>query len=419
MIPDNFVEIKFSDLGKIITGKTPQTEIKRYWSGNIPFITPKDIQVNKFINHTERCISDDGLQTVLGQLLPKDSICVSCIGNIGYVGLTVKDSITNQQINSIVPNSKYSSDYIFYLMKSYWPIFKSLENQSTTVSILNKSQFSSLTIKVTESKQKQESITEILSSIDDKIELNNKINSNLEELAQTLYKHWFVDFEFPNKEGKPYKSSGGEMVESELGMIPKGWRIVALSEIVDIVRGLSYKGKHLNDSGTPMINLGNIEKTGRFNYKKVKYYNGEHNNKHIVKSGDIIIANTDMTSNREILGTPILVPSTYEKKIIFSHHLYALKNPRLDKAFVFYYLKSKTFKNIAENYANGTTVLSISKTDIEKARILIPDEASIKAFSNLASLNIKKIFLHEYQNIALSDLRDLLLPKLMSGEIEV
>ena len=131
-------KLTLEDLGQIITGKTPPTQNSLFWNGNIPFITPKDIQSSKHILTTERYLSQDGANTVKSSILPKGSICVSCIGNIGYIGKTTEISISNQQINSIIPNSLNDSDFIYYLIKSLWSYFKNYEGQSTALSILNK-----------------------------------------------------------------------------------------------------------------------------------------------------------------------------------------------------------------------------------------------------------------------------------------
>ena len=413
MIPDDFVEVKFSELGKIITGKTPKTKILKYWDGDIPFITPKDIQVNKFVNHTERCISDDGLQTVSGQLLPKNSICVSCIGNIGYVGLTLKDSITNQQINSIVPNSKFSSDYVFYLMKSYWPIFKSLENQSTTVSILNKSQFASLTIKVTENKQKQDAITEILSSLDDKIEVNNKINSNLEELAQTLYKRWFVDFEFPNEEGKPYTSSGGEMVESELGLIPKGWEVKSLSD--NQYCSLIKPGIEPFDDEKTYIATADVSNTKITNLETKITMNDRPSRANMQpQSNSIWFAK--MKDSRKLMRFSETSPRI-EDLILSTGFAGVFCTEALD--YFWTYLQTAEFDVAKNNLANGTTMEAINNSGISLIKLVIPDSQTLLAFNQILNPMYEMIEKNEVQNLNLANTRDLLLPKLMSGEIEV
>ena len=167
-----------ADLGTIVTGKTPSTKCKEYWNGNVPFVTPKDIQGTKHIFSTERNISDIGLISAKGVSLPPNSICVSCIGNIGYVGKTTTPCISNQQINAIIPFSKVNSDYVYYLIKWLWPFFKSYEGQSTTLSILNKTQFSKIEIPK-HSLLQQNAIAAVLNCFDDKIEENERINDNL------------------------------------------------------------------------------------------------------------------------------------------------------------------------------------------------------------------------------------------------
>lgn len=184
-----------SDLGTIVTGKTPSTRKNEYWNGDIPFVTPKDIQGTKHIFSTERGITSVGLNSIKSSTLPAGAVCVSCIGNIGYVGKTISSCISNQQINSIIPSENVNPDYVYYLMKWLWPYFKNYEGQSTALSILNKSQFSKIEVPY-HSKQQQDDIVAILNNIDDKIELNNAINNNLEQQAKALFKSWFVDYEY-------------------------------------------------------------------------------------------------------------------------------------------------------------------------------------------------------------------------------
>ena len=171
-------ECTISDIGTIVTGKTPSTKKKEFWGGEIPFVTPKDIQATKHICSTERYVTEEGLSSVKGSIIPPNAICVSCIGNIGYTAKTTKICISNQQINSIIVDNDNDSDFVFYLMRSLWPYFKNYEGQSTALSILNKTQFSKIKICVP-NLSIQRKIAGILSAIDDKIETNNTINNHL------------------------------------------------------------------------------------------------------------------------------------------------------------------------------------------------------------------------------------------------
>ena len=267
--------------------------------------------------------------------------------------------------------------------------------------------------------QEQKAIAHILSTLDDKIEVNNQINKTLENMAQAIFKQWFVDFEFPNEDGEPYKSSGGEMFESELGMIPKGWEVLSLADIADIQKGLSYKGKHLVDDGVPMVNLGNINPGGGFRDDKIKYYNGDFKERHRVAAGDIVFANTDMTQDRIILGSPCFVPRFKSETIIFTHHLFAFRDIKIPKSFLYYFLKSDSFRERAESYATGTTVLALPKEGVISIRLSVATENLMKMFDDTVSRIIKEIEVLNYENHKLIAIRDTLLPKLMSGEIRV
>lgn len=265
----------------------------------------------------------------------------------------------------------------------------------------------------------QKKISNVIYYLDEKIKNNLKTNKTLEEMAQTLFKRWFIDFEFPNEEGEPYKSSGGKMVESELGMIPKEWSINKLYEFADIQKGLSYKGKHLVDEGTAMINLGSIKPGGGYRKENLKFYNGDFKERHIVKPGDIIIANTDMTQDRVILGSPLIVPNLQSKEIIFTHHLFAFKDVKISKLFLYYYLKSPSFRERAESYANGTTVLALSKDAVINIDFVKPDITIINQFDKVILPILNQIDINNEEINTLEKLRDTLLPKLMSGEIRV
>jgi len=273
------------------------------------------------------------------------------------------------------------------------------------------------------SKQEQSQIASVLSCLDSKMELNQQMYKTLEVIGQTIFKHWFVDFEFPNEDGKPYKSSGGEMVyNEEFGKkIPNKWRIGRLREFIDLDRGLSYKGAFLSDEGIPMINLGTIAPTAGFIPEGLKYYVGEYKEKQLVKAGDVVIANTDITQRREVLGSPAIVPPYLEsEKALFTHHIFAVRNKsQLPNSFIFHLLQLKEYKDRVKGFATGTTVLALPKDAVLDFDFIVPDAESLKKFNAIYSLLFSKSNLCHIQNRNLSNIRDSLLPKLMSGKIGV
>lgn len=197
------------------------------------------------------------------------------------------------------------------------------------------------------------------------------------------------------------------------------WIDDKLGNYLSVDRGLSYKGQFLSESGVPMINLGNVMPNGVFRIEKNKYYSGDYKDKVTIKVGDIVVANTDMTQNREVIGTPVIVPPIYEDKIIFSHHIYGLRNLKLPKMYIFYTLLTDEWNAIAGGSATGTTVLALPKETIENYVITIPDNESLKLFDNIAENIQSKRSQILLENMKLAQLRDTLLPKLMNGEIDL
>jgi len=239
--------------------------------------------------------------------------------------------------------------------------------------------------------QIQNIISTFLKQIDFKIEINNEINANLDELLVTTYN------EFVNSTNVIYKK---------------------IKDVADVQKGLSYKGSGLTESGAHMINLGNVMPGGGYRFDKNKRYSGEYKEKHLVKPGDLIIANTDMTQDRVILGSPLIVPE-YEGDIIFSHHLFAFRDVSVPKSYLYYYLKSYEFHSICESSANGTTVLAISKDDVLNAPIPIIPDVEMTKYTSIADQIIDMMKCNIDENHILSKIRDYLLSKLMSGEIDV
>ncbi|MEA3499158.1 MAG: restriction endonuclease subunit S, partial [Campylobacterota bacterium] len=194
-LPNGWDEISLSETGKIITGKTPSKNNVNDWGTKYNFITPTDIKDDiKFIDKTNRYISDDGKDRFKNMILDEESIIVTCIGSdMGKVIMNKNIALTNQQINSIVVNNNYDKDFIFYKLKASYRLLKRLAGSGSTMPLLNKSDFSNIKIKIPKIAE-QKAIANILSSFDNKIELLKEQNKTLEITAQTIFKEWFIDF---------------------------------------------------------------------------------------------------------------------------------------------------------------------------------------------------------------------------------
>ena len=243
------IKLTLGDLGPIITGKTPPTAISGHFGGNIPFVTPRDMSGNKTIGKTERYLTKKGVKAVANALIPSGSVMVSCIGSdMGKVAIAEKECVTNQQINSIIVSDEYIADYVYYDLSQRKMELRSMASGSAQP-ILNKGHFSQVKITLPK-KSKQIAITYILSSFDDKIELNRQLSKTLEFLAQTIFKSWFVDFDpvrakvegrdprLPKEIADLFPDS---FEESELGEIPAGWTVRQIGNEVELAYGKALK----------------------------------------------------------------------------------------------------------------------------------------------------------------------------------
>jgi type I restriction enzyme S subunit len=278
--------------------------------------------------------------------------------------------------------------------------------------------------------KEQEKIAKILSSLDDKIELNNDMNKTLEEMAKTIFKRWFVEFEFPNEEGKPYKSSGGEMVESELGLIPLGWEVGNFRHYTEKVLGgdwgkdseqSNYNKKVycLRGADIPEVRIGN---KGALPTRYILEKN--HKNKKL-SAGDIVIeisGGSPTQSTGRITYINDLMLSKFNEDIVCTNFCRAvtLKSREYMEYFYFYW-KFLYDNDVFFQYENGTT--GIKNLDInsflDKYEIVVPSEKIVLLFGRTVASLMDKIQFNGNENINISNIRDTLLPKLLSGSIKI
>lgn len=321
-------------------------------------------------------------------------------------------------------NKDVSLDYVRYILDSrYFKYYIDKFSSGTTIQNLSLKAMREFPFMLPE-KDEQDEIANTLSKLDKKITLLRQQNQDLEELAQTLFKRWFVEFEFPNENGEPYKSSGGLMVESELGEIPEGWKLKPLDKIVKVHNGYSYKGVELQESNTALVTLKNFDRNGGFRLDGFKeLVSDKFKEKHVVAVGDLIVAHTDLTQDAEVLGNPaIIMKNGKYNELVMSMDLVKVESLEEDITveFLYYLMRDKRFKYHCKGYANGTTVLHLSKSAIPEYLFPFPvDSQLIIDFGNYAKSVYKKITTNIEEIQTLTQLRDTLLPKLMSGEIRI
>ena len=405
-------EVSLSELGKTITGKTPSSQYPEDFGDEVPFITPSDSFEKKYISRSERYLSRLGSDRLKDKIISSDSIMVTCIGSaMGKVAKNSLPSVTNQQINSIIVNENFDSDYIYYLFKNNYAVFRNAASGSTAIPILNKTDFDNLRFKVELDLNQQRKMVSILSKIDDKIEINNQINQELEAMAKTLYDYWFVQFDFPDQNGKPYKSSGGKMVYNpELKReIPEGWGVDSLWNIANFYNGLAmqkYRPDTNEDDYLPVIKIREMMNGFSKDTEKARL---DIPTEAIVERGDILFS-WSATLEVIIWG---------KERGALNQHIFKVTSDNYPKSFIYFELKSylKVFKAIAE--LRKTTMGHITQDHLKQAKIVVPPIDLIsKLDAKLQPIMLKQQML-ENQNQELTQLRDWLLPMLMNGQVKV
>ena len=263
------------------------------------------------------------------------------------------------------------------------------------------------------------------------VTLFSRANETLEAMARALFKDWFVDFGPVRAKAKGSDSGlpraiadifPARLVDSDLGQIPEGWSVEALADHFETVKGVSYKGSGLVDDGVPLHNLNSIHEGGGYKYQGVKYYSGQHAERHVVLPGDVIVANTEQGHERLLIGYAAVVPSFYGSYGITSHHIYRVRPKpasQLKASYICSLLNSPQMHDVVSGFANGTTVNMLPLDALQKPLIVCPPGALVEAYDALAANAGRRCEEMLSESDTLATLRDRLLPKLISGELPI
>lgn len=363
-------------------------------------------------------------------LLEKDDIVIGMDGSkVGKNKARIREDdlplLLAQRVACVRAKKGNDQIYLYYLIDN--PRFEKYVFKTQTgssVPHISKKQIEDFKVPIFDLPTQQK-IASVLSALDDKIEVNNKINAELEQMAKTLYDYWFVQFDFPNEEGKPYKSSDGKMVYKEVlkREIPEGWENAELRDYLEVNRGVSYAGKDIVSNGVPMINLNSFNINGTFKPEGTKFFSGEYGVNKILKAFDLVMCNTQQTvldPQKDIIGKSFLVPDIFEKDVISSHHVTTL---RVKDGNLKFYLNSLFntvhFHRYISGYATGTNILGLNLDGLLSYQTQIPSSKLLSRFKDIISNIEKKKSGIIKQNQELVQLRDWLLPMLMNGQVKV
>jgi len=397
-------KMKLGEIVNINMGQSPRSEFYNSRGEGMPFYQGVTDFGEKYPKKSTYCSRPTKIAEV-------GDIFFSVRAPVGDVNVAIEKSCIGRGVAALRMKNG-NNDFLYFFLKNYERYFKGISG-GTTYESINKDQLEDIEFIIPSDLNEQKRIAFILSAFDDKIELNNKISRTLEQTAQAIFKEWFVNFKFFGHEKV-------KMVDSELGKIPVGWGVKKFFEIAHLNRGVSYSSKEISakEGGLPMINLANFLRGGGFNSSGVKHYTGVYKDSHLVKPGQIIIAMTDLTSNREVIGHPARVPEDFSKALI-SLDVCSINTEDIYVEFLYSLMLRRSFSQLMAGSASGTNVSHLNKTNIEEYLLILPSRDLLPKFNKL----IRPMFTQQInlsaENQKLTALRDLLLPKLMSGEIRL
>ncbi|RRR54689.1 restriction endonuclease subunit S [Streptococcus suis] len=352
----------------------------------------------------------------------KDDLIVAmteqAAGLLGSTALVPEDNryLHNQRIGLIDCNEKMYKYFAYYLFMTK-TVREQISRSSSGTKVKHTSPEKIYDVKVTVPKfQDQEKIANLLMALDQKIALNNQINEELEAMAKTLYDYWFVQFDFPDENGKPYKSSGGKMVYNDQlkREIPEGWGVKCLGEICEFRNGINYEKSETGDTLAKIVNVRNISNSSTF----VTTYDLDSITLDRRRIESYLVTDRTILITRSGIPGATRIVSDIPANTIYSGFIIGATVSNMNLFYyVFYHLKN--IELLMSNQSAGTIMKNISQTTLSDIRIAIPNEEIQKKFSNQVSSLLDMIENKLKQNQELTQLRDWLLPMLMNGQVKV
>ena len=398
---------KLSDVVTIISGGTPKTSVKEYWDGDIDWLAVADFNTsNRYVSTASKKITELGLNNSNTKMLEKGDLIISARGTVGAIAQLTKPMAFNQSCFGLRgKKNKLETDYLYYWLKNYVDILLN-KSQGSVFNTINLSTFDDIKIDLPNI-ENQRSISNFLTLLDNKIQINNQINQELEVMAKTLYDYWFVQFDFPDQNGKPYKSSGGKMVyHPELKReIPEGWGVEKLENVANITMGLSPKGSSYNEAGEGIMFFQGSTDFG-WRFPVARQYTTEPSR--IAEEDDILLS----------VRAPVGTLNIADTRCCIGRGLAAINSKVGANSYIFNVMQD--FKKLFDMINSvGTTFGSITKDDLYSLQLVYPPTELLMEFDQLVKSFDREIKNRSRQNQELTQLRDWLLPMLMNGQVKV
>jgi type I restriction enzyme S subunit len=419
-----FKPIKLKKISTVIgSGITPSRTNMNYWeNGVIPWLKTEQLGEHEIYDTNEK-ITQTALNETSIKVFPENTLSIAMYGEgktRGNVSILKRPMTTNQACcNIVIDEKKADYEFVYYFLKTQYLQLRSLS--SGVRKNLNSNDIKEFEINLPEEIKTQRQIASVLSSIDSKIALNNRINAELEAMAKTVYDHWFVQFDFPfdfaqgkpSAEGNPYKINGGKMAWSEelKREVPEGWKVKKLKEIADTGSGgtpLSTKMSYYENGTIPWINSGEVNEPFIVSAKKYITQEGVDNSSaKLFNKGAILMAMYGATAGKVSI---IDIEATTNQAVCGII-------PKQDYYRAYLKFGLEDLYRYLINLSTGSARDNLSQEKIKELQFIIPDESTLKAFDKIADSAMSKILLNMKENQQLSSLRDWLLPMLMNGQV--
>lgn len=392
-------------------GKTPKKT-----KAGIPLVTAKIVKNGSILEPTE-FISEDDYDSWMTRGFPQSGdLVLTTEAPLGEVAIldSKKIALAQRIVTLRGKTDLLSNHYLKYFFQSDIGQYTLKAKMSgTTITGIKQSELRKINI-LQPPFHEQKAIAEILSSLDEKIELNRRMNKTLEEMGKALFKRWFVDFEFPNEDGKPYKSSGGKMVDSELGEIPEGWEVKPLSQSFDFLEGPGIRNWQYTDAGIKFINIrliadNNID-VDSANHVSSEEALGKY--KHFLLNEKDFIISCSGTLGKSAIVRKNHLPLMLNTSVIRFRPVDGTSYP-----FMYQYLQSPYFIEEQTRLASGSVQSNFGPTHLNKMFVLKPDVITLEQFNKSLSENINLIIGNSNVIDDLMKVRETLLPRLISGKI--
>lgn len=452
---------KLSDVIEIIGGGTPKRSEPSYWNGNIPWLSVADFNNDlRFVSDTAEKITELGLKNSSTKLLKKGQIIISARGTVGCLAQLAKDMAFNQSCYGLNGKSGViDNNFLYYFLKNNINELKQ-KTHGSVFDTITRATFDQIYISYPNILE-QKKISDILGNLDQKIELNTQTNQTLEQIAQGIFKHWFIDFapvhakanalargetteqaelatmaclsgktvekitalktQDPTAYHQLQQTAAAfpsEFVETEMGLVPKGWERTTLNHICEMKNGYAFKSKEWTDEGIPVIKIGSVKPmlieldNGSF----VAAENETLRADFLASEGDILVGLTGY------VGEVGRIP--YQEKAMINQRVAKFMPKKITETmnyycFIYCLARQKEFKAFTEINAKGSAQANISTREILSYPVIIATKEIHIAFENTVKNLLDKIIVNSGENSTLTKTRDELLPRLLNGEVKL